>query len=126
MVDLRRQLQPFAAFTAVWVIIGGLFLPNALGKSPGAEMGFVTPFGQGVDRVVRTGQDRGWTKTALALRQIALEAYRNGEEHAEQWYFLYRWSRLFAKNEGGFINAWIEHMNRSRLGHANMTNTKSH
>ena len=128
MHEFRRQLRPLAAFTAVWVlmVMAGLSLPKALGKPPGAGLGLVTPYGQGVDRVVRAGQDKGWTKVALALRQMALEAYRNGEEPTEQWYFLYRWSRLFAKNKGGFINAWIEHINRSRLGHANMTKKYPH
>ncbi len=120
MVEFRRLFQPIAGISVALTIMAGLPLQGAPGKPPGAEFGFVTPYGQGVDRVVRTGEEKGWTKVALALRQTALEAYRNEEEYAEQWYFLYRWSRLFAKKESDFNNAWIEHMNRSRLGHTNM------
>ncbi len=93
---------------------------------PGAEYGFVSPYGQGVNRIVNTGEEKGWTRVALVLRQIAMDSYRNSEEPAEQWYFLYRWSRLFAKRESDFIHSWVNTINSSKLGHSNMSTDYSY
>ncbi len=120
-MDFRNRYGSLTSITTTLVLFALLPLSGTESVPPEPDYGFVSSYGKGVDRVVHTGEEKGWTRVALTLRQIALDAYRNAEEPAEQWYFLYRWSRLFAKKEGDFINSWIDHMNRSRLGHINMT-----
>lgn len=83
------------------------------------EYEFITPYGAGIDRIVKTGEDKGWSRVALSLRYRTIEAYEGFEENTDRWYYLYRWSRLFASRESDIVNKWIKDLEAAKLSHTN-------
>ncbi len=98
----------------VCLLIGASFL------SAEAKITFDTPYGSGIDNILDTVKDEGWESVSLALTDRALESYENGEQAAENWYYLSRWARLFSSNEADIINNWIDAIDKAKLGHTNM------
>lgn len=63
----------------------------------------------------------GWQAAADELFQGARRTYASGQlEPAGHWLQVARWAGLFAEAEGHFFARWVEAINRSRVGHANM------
>lgn len=81
---------------------------------------WITPYGPGVDKVLRYGEVAGWGPVAASLRGQALKAYRGFDGDAEAWYLLARWAELWAKSEGALTQAWTRAVSAASLGHGNI------
>jgi len=62
-----------------------------------------------------------WGELTPMFRTAARFAYEKGQlPAAERWYYVYRWSALFAEKETQFIPNWIKAMEAARVVHANL------
>ena len=86
----------------------------------GGVQEIVNPYGRSVERVIETGREKGWRRVALTLRYSAITAYEEIETYAEEWYYLYRWARLFATEEGSLTRDWMRALEEAELSHTNM------
>jgi hypothetical protein len=67
------------------------------------------------------GEQAGWDQLTPQFRTAALRAYEHGRlTEAERWYYVYRWSGLFAETERQFIPHWMREMEAARVVHANL------
>lgn len=63
----------------------------------------------------------GWEALTPMFRTAARRAYEKGRlPAAERWYYVYRWSELFAETEVHFIPGWMKEMESARVVHANL------
>ncbi len=81
---------------------------------------FITPYGEGVDRIVTAAEERGWGSVADELLGNALYARDRGETHTENWYYLYLWASLYASEEAETVKQWIKRIEEAKLAHPNM------
>jgi hypothetical protein len=66
-------------------------------------------------------QTGGWGQLTRMFRTAAVHAYEQGRlPAAERWYYVYRWSALFAETEVHFIPRWMKAMEAARVVHANL------
>jgi hypothetical protein len=66
-------------------------------------------------------QQSGWGPLAPGLRAAARRAYDHSRlPAAEAWYYVYRWSALFAETEVQFIPPWIKAIESTHAGHPNL------
>jgi len=66
----------------------------------------------------------GWAPQRAGLRAAAFRAYeREKFAAAEAWLNVYRWSVLFGQPQAEFVPRWLEAVQATRVGHANMAGT---
>ncbi len=100
-----------------------ILLPVGLLLCPIADAGeeeFISPFGAAIDNIIEIGLEKGWPRVALSLRKNALHAYQESEAYTEEWYYLYRWTRLFARSERALTQEWVEATEKAGLAHGNL------
>jgi len=67
------------------------------------------------------GTQSGWATVAQSARLAAFNAYeKNKLNSAEGWYYVARWSALFAETEAHFVPNWANAVREARVGHANL------
>ncbi len=63
----------------------------------------------------------GWNPQVAGLRTAALQAYeQNKLAAAGAWLNLSRWAGLFGRQEGEFVEDWIQAVGAAKVGHANL------
>lgn len=73
-----------------------------------------------LDQIHAVATRAGWGRWENSLRAAALQAYERDAASAAPWYFLYRWSQLFATPRGRAIEGWIKAVEATGGGHPNM------
>ncbi len=69
----------------------------------------------------RYAQQAGWDQLTPQFRAAALKAYESGRlPAAERWFYVYRWSALFAETEAHFIPHWMKEVEAAKVVHANL------
>ncbi len=85
-----------------------------------AEM-LLPPAAPRLAELTRVAEQQGWDQLTPMFRTAALRAYEKGRlTAAERWFYVYRWSALFAEPEGQFIPQWIKAVEAASVVHANM------
>ena len=70
---------------------------------------------------VRQAEVSGWDQFTPVFHAAALKAYAQGRlPAAERWYYVYRWSELWAEPEGQFIPRWIKAVEEAKVVHDNL------
>ena len=131
----RLAIQPAAIpFNGMSLLRAGLGLLLLAGTLTGAE----TPAALLADEMLQpptaarlaaltaAAQQSGWGPLSPILRAAALRAYDRGRlPAAEAWYYVYRWSTLFAETEVQFIQPWIKAVEAAHVGYPNLAHSYS-